>query len=190
MFHPQTDGISERKNQWVKQYLHLVKFALPEDWTYWLAITTAVHNNRRNETTNLLPNQILLGFKITLLPLNTPPSNNETAEQHLALVHQKCLHVIDVINRATKGKTAIPSQYKVNDEVWLEASNLKIRHQKTKLAPKWYRPFKIIKEISPSHTRSNSPHHGASMMYSMCPSSRPIIRLPCMGLTILDHLRT
>jgi hypothetical protein len=44
-FHPQTDGISERKNQWVEQYLRLVMSVSPEDWTHWLAIATAVHNN-------------------------------------------------------------------------------------------------------------------------------------------------
>ena len=64
-------------------------------------------------------------------------------------MHQKRLQAIDAINQATKGKPTLPSQYKVDDEVWLEASNLKIRHQKTKLAPKWYGPFKIIREISP-----------------------------------------
>jgi hypothetical protein len=30
-FHPQTDGISERKNQWVEQYLRLVTSNAPED---------------------------------------------------------------------------------------------------------------------------------------------------------------
>jgi hypothetical protein len=44
-FHPQTDGLSERKNQWVEQYLRLVTSASPEDWTKWLTIATAVHNN-------------------------------------------------------------------------------------------------------------------------------------------------
>ena len=123
--------------------------ASPEDWTYWLAITTAVHNNRKNETTDLSPNQILLGFETTLLPSETPPTNNEAAEQRLNLVHQKRLQAIDAINQAAKGKPTLPSQSKVNDEVWLEASNLKTQHQKTKLAPKRYGPFKIIKEISP-----------------------------------------
>jgi hypothetical protein len=33
-FHPQTDGISERKNQWVEQYLRLVTSASPKDWTH------------------------------------------------------------------------------------------------------------------------------------------------------------
>jgi transposase InsO family protein len=30
-FHPQTDGISERKNQWVEQYLRLVTATSPKD---------------------------------------------------------------------------------------------------------------------------------------------------------------
>jgi hypothetical protein len=61
-FHPQTDGLSERKNQWVEQYLRLVTSAQPEDWTEWLTIATTAHNNRQNATTKLSPNQILLGY--------------------------------------------------------------------------------------------------------------------------------
>ena len=97
-FHPQTDEISEWKNQWVEQYLRLVTSTSPEDWTHWLAIATAIHNNRRNETTDLSPNQILLGFKTMLLPVKTSPSNNKAAEQCLNLVHQKRLQAINAIN--------------------------------------------------------------------------------------------
>ena len=45
VFHPQTDGLSKQKNQWVEQYLCLITSASPEDWTHWLALATAVHNN-------------------------------------------------------------------------------------------------------------------------------------------------
>ncbi len=44
-FHPQTDGLSERKNQWIEQYLQLVTFMDPKGWTNWLTLATAVHNN-------------------------------------------------------------------------------------------------------------------------------------------------
>jgi hypothetical protein len=44
-FHPQTDGLSKRKNQWVEQYLWIVTSASPEDWMSWLSIASAVHNN-------------------------------------------------------------------------------------------------------------------------------------------------
>ena len=82
-FHPQTDGISERKNQWIEQYLRIVTSANPEDWTQWLDIASLVHNNRRNATTGLSPNQILMGYEPTLAPSETPPSNNETVEQRI-----------------------------------------------------------------------------------------------------------
>jgi hypothetical protein len=44
-FHPQTDSLSEWKNQWVKQYLWIVTSAFPEDWKDWLPIALAIHNN-------------------------------------------------------------------------------------------------------------------------------------------------
>jgi hypothetical protein len=40
-------------------------------------------------------------------------------------------------------------RYKLGDQVWLEATHLKLHYQKTKLAPKRYGPFVITKEISP-----------------------------------------
>jgi len=41
------------------------------------------------------------------------------------------------------------AQYLPGNQVWLEGKNLRLPFQATKLAPKRYGPFKIIKEISP-----------------------------------------
>jgi len=79
-FHPQTDGLLEQKNQWIEQYLHLVTSSSPEHWTQWLDIASAIHNNRRNATTGLSPNQILIRYETMLVPSNMPPSNNQTVE--------------------------------------------------------------------------------------------------------------
>jgi len=47
-------------------------------------------------------------------------------------------------------KSGTPSvQYNNRDQVWLEGKNLCLPYQATKLAPKRYGPFKIIKEIAP-----------------------------------------
>jgi hypothetical protein len=62
---------------------------------------------------------------------------------------EKKAQAIDAINWLAQMKQVITSQYKLGEQVWLEATHLKIRHQKMKLKPKWYGPFKIIKEISP-----------------------------------------
>src|SRR6266446_447222 len=65
-FHPQTDRLSEQKNQWVEQYLRLVTSMDPKGWVDWIALATAVHNNRVNVTTGMSPNQILLEYNPVL----------------------------------------------------------------------------------------------------------------------------
>ena len=99
--------------------------------------------------TDLSPNQILLGYKTALASPDMLSLNNQTTEEHLTLLKEKHAQTIDAINQTAKGKHIVLSQYKKGEQVWLEATNLKIHHQKTKLAPKQYGPFKIIKEISP-----------------------------------------
>ena len=55
------------------------------------------------------------------------------------------------MTRAINKKATITplAQYKPGDQVWLEATHLKLPHQGSKLNPKHYGPFKILKEISP-----------------------------------------
>src|SRR6266705_3201041 len=148
-FHPQTDGLSERKNQWVEQYLRLVTSAQPEDWTHWLPIASAVHNNRRNSTTGLSPNHILLGYDITLNPAAELQSSNETVEERLDTMRRKREQAIEALNKTARKSGTPAAQYKKGQKVWLEGANLKMPHQKTKLLPKRYGPFTITKEVSP-----------------------------------------
>ena len=58
-YHPQTDGLSERKNQWVKQYLRFITSTQQDDWSEWLAIASLVHNSRINTTIKMAPLQAL-----------------------------------------------------------------------------------------------------------------------------------
>ena len=148
-FHPQTDGISERKNQWIEQYLRLVTSTSPDDWTHWLALATAVHNNRRNVTTGLSPNQILLGYDLSLIPSGSATSNNDLVEKCMKTLLEKRAQAIDAINQSAKRDQGGALKYKLGDQVWLEATHLKLCHQTTKLASKRYGPFVITKEISP-----------------------------------------
>ena len=137
-FHPQTDGLSERKNQWVEQYLQIVTSANPEDWTQWLALALAVHNNRKNTTTGLSPNQILLGYEPQLTLEISPPSNNDLVEEHIKELMKNRDQATRAINEAAKGNRTIPSQYHIGDQVWLKGKNLKFPHQATKLNSKCY----------------------------------------------------
>ncbi len=62
---------------------------------------------------------------------------------------QSRAQAIEAINRTGHDLTIPPSQFKVNDRVWLDAKNLRLPYQTTKLAPKRHGPFHITKEISP-----------------------------------------
>ena len=148
-FHPQTDGLSECKNQWIEQYLRIVTSQHPEDWTNWLALATAVHNNRRNATTGLSPSQILLGIEPPLIPQKETPTGNQLAEERVKLMMQHRQEAIDALQRAA-GKVPEPSRVLTKgSQVWLEATHLKLPYQVSKLNPKRYGPFPITEVISP-----------------------------------------
>ena len=146
-FHPQTDGLSERKNQWIEQYLHTIVASHPEDWSYWIAIASAVHNNRINSTIGLSPNEILLGYSPRLAPSEVIRTDNEAVEKHVKRMMEAQDQATRLINQ--KAGRAPPSQFAIGDQVWLEGSHLRLPHQSTKLAPKRYGPFTITKQINP-----------------------------------------
>jgi hypothetical protein len=57
--------------------------------------------------------------------------------------------VIEAINQAVEKARRPEAQYTMGVQVWLEGKSLKLPYQSTKLVPKRYGPFKIIKEVSP-----------------------------------------
>ena len=186
-FHPQIDGLSECKNQWVEQYLHLVTLAIPEDWDRWLTTVSAVHNNRRNQTTSLSLNQILIGYNIPLQTPNDVETNNTLVEQRIRIMNQRREQAINALNKTAERSGTLPAQYKARDQVLLKGKNLQLPHQVTKLAPKRYGPFKIITEISPVVYQLQLPpawaihdmfHTSLLSPYSETPAHRPNFSRP------------
>jgi hypothetical protein len=143
------DGLSEQMNQWVEQYLQLVTSTNLEDWTHWLTIASVVHNNWINQTLGMTPNQVLLGYDVNLFLSENLASNNPSTDDWIKTLMDRCATAVEAINCSAWKSMVIPSQYQKGVQVWLEVVNLKIKHQKTKLAPKRYGPFMIEREISP-----------------------------------------
>src|SRR6266478_4295376 len=148
-FHPQTDGLSERKNQWVEQYLRLVTSMDPKGWVDWLTLATAVHNNRTNITTGLSPNQILFRYNPVLNTEESLKTMNDLVEMRSEAMNQNRRNAIWALNKSSDQNGPPPSQYKPGQQVWLDVTHLKLPHQKAKLTPKHLGPFNVIKEISP-----------------------------------------
>jgi hypothetical protein len=66
--------------------LQLVTSMAPEDWTQWLDLALLVYNNRKNETTGLSPNEILLGYEPETAPSETIQTKNEDAEDRIKIM--------------------------------------------------------------------------------------------------------
>jgi len=148
-FHPQTDGLSERKNQWIEQYLCLLTKAQQDDWDEWLTVTSAVHNNRINSTLGMTPNEALFGFRPNLYPQIPVDTPNEVVEKRLDLLQQKQVQATAAINKAARTPHIIKELFRVSDQVWLDVKNLTLPYQSNKLAPRWQGPFCIKQIISP-----------------------------------------
>src|SRR5712672_21433 len=148
-FHPQTDGLLEQKNQWVEQYLRLIANAQQEDWSQWLTVASAVHNDHVNATLGVSPSEVLLGYRPVLHPNQETSTNNQAAEQHLENLHQRRAQAIAAINKVAGRNPTPEGQFKQGDQVWLEASNLKLPYHTPKLAPRRQGLFKVSEVISP-----------------------------------------
>ncbi len=97
-FHPQTDGLSERKNQWIEQYLWAVTGGWPECWNEWLALASAVHNNWTNSTIHMSPNEALIGYQMKLLPNLIIQLQNPTVEEWIESVRERRDQAIQALN--------------------------------------------------------------------------------------------
>src|SRR5260370_16734654 len=70
----------------------------PEDWTNWLSIATAIHNDRKNITTGLSPNQILWGGEPHLMTSKGDNLKSQTIQQRLGTMKETRLYPITTIN--------------------------------------------------------------------------------------------
>ena len=105
------------------------------------------------------PTSIPTAFPITNIPatqerlLSLQKAREEASTAH-ELARQK------MIKRTTRGFTP----FKVNDKVWLESKNLKLRHESRKLAPKREGPFTITEVLNPLNYHLSLPER--KLVYS------------------------
>jgi hypothetical protein len=87
-YHPQTDGLTERTNEKVEQFLRLVS-ANQEDWSSALPIVTLIHNNSKNATIKMSPNLLLIEREPPATPSQAVGSTNPTAEQWVCQLRER-----------------------------------------------------------------------------------------------------
>ncbi len=145
-YHPQTDGQSERSNQWLEQYLQHICNLQQDNWADALPMAQFAHNLWPNATTKETPFSLIMGWMPRTTWTNSPstaPSANQRMEE--LMIRQQ--HTQDCIKHmqqlmAQRGNSKF-TPYHQGAIVWLEGVNLRTLYPMSKLAPKQYGPFPI-----------------------------------------------
>jgi len=156
-YHPHTDSLMERKNQWVEQFLQLIS-TNQSDWSMMLPLATLVYNNPWNSTTGLAPNQLLNGLEPAITPDQSANSDNPTVEPRVDQLRQRRKQATVALNNVANCKSPATNVFKHGQKVWLEAKNLALPYGSIKLALRWHGPFSITQVMSPVAYKLALPH--------------------------------
>ena len=151
VYHPRTDGQSERTNQWLEQHLRFWVNHHQDNWRQLLPMAEYAHNSWRNETTKMTPYQTLMGYnpaadwRPTNASVPAPITRLEqwTRARQVAYVQMKAAQ-----ERWARAKRE-GRKFQKGDLVWLEGRNLKTDQPTSKLAAKRYGPFTVAQVLSP-----------------------------------------
>lgn len=154
-FHPQTDGITERLNQTLEQYLRCYVNQQQDNWVELLPMAQFAYNSARNETTGMTPFYANYGYEPTAY--RQPRKKVANAEEALMLaknmtaLHMQLAKDIQFRNQrmikyANKKRITGPSLQK-GDKVYLLRKNIKTKRPSNKLDFKKLGPFEILEKI-------------------------------------------
>ena len=154
-YHPQTDGQTERVNQEVEQYLRLFVNHRQDDWAEWLSLAEFSYNNRVQASTRQTPFMLNYGRhpRLGVEPLKDVERTSvedfvkkmqASRQEAEAALHQAA----EDMARYYDQQRGVALTYKVGDQVWLDAKDIKTDRPSRKLSDKRYGPFKVVKVVS------------------------------------------
>ena len=133
--HPQTDGLSERAIQSLKQYLRIYCHDRQKRWARWLPLAEFAYNSSPHSVTKLSPMFSLYGFEPRGIQVNKDSDMASPAAEdwlyRLTTVHNQIHATLKAVNdrrselsQKMDGKEA--RKYKVGDMVLVDRRNLTI----------------------------------------------------------------
>ena len=157
VFHPQTDGQTEKVNQELEQYLRMFIDHRQEQWPDWLGIAEFAYNNKVHSSTKTLPFRVnyrqdpRMGFEMR------KKGKYEGAEKFVTKIkeiQEKVKVALGKVQEEMKyadRKRAEVDEYKVGDLVMLSTKDLKyqmVGRRTEKLMERFVGPYRIKKIVS------------------------------------------
>jgi len=165
-WHPQTDRQTERVNQELDQFLRLFVNEQQDDWYDLLPIVEFQHNNHIHSAMQQPPFLLdtgripRMGFE-----LRQDPSSLETVNKFTKRMESTTEEAKSAIRKAQEDMTRYYNRrrspvpiFQPGDQVYLDASDIKMTRPSPKLSHHRLGPFKIERQVGPLAYRLKLPH--------------------------------
>ena len=163
-FHPQTDGQTERMNQFIEAYLRAFTNYEMTNWEDLLATAEFAYNNARSTATHTTPFYANYGYHPVAANPPDPSARNPTSELYahwMTRVYKDAGRMLQQTQARMKKyadrKREEAPTFTRDQLVMLDARNIKTRRPAKKLDKKFLGPFKIQRILSPTAVKLTLP---------------------------------
>jgi hypothetical protein len=153
-FHPQTDGLTERYNRVLEEYLRSYISSTYDDWDEWLPLAQFAINNSKQESLRATPFFLNFGRHPRTPASLVAQSDIPGAEEFAASLQETIKKAKSALQAAQQRQKSFADrktrdvEFNVGDEVALDTRNLTLRTTgPNKLLPKYVGPFKVLQRI-------------------------------------------
>ncbi|CAJ0920656.1 unnamed protein product, partial [Ranitomeya imitator] len=155
-YHPETNGLVERTNQTLVTYLRHFVSARQDDWASLLPWAEFALNNAVADSTGQTPFLLNYGQHLRV-PVPMPVSSTDSRVADWAVEARDIWDRTQDAIRASKERMRVSADthrrpapvFAPGDLVWLSASNIRLRVESTKFAPRYIGPFKVLEQVNP-----------------------------------------
>lgn len=151
-YHPQTDGMVERLNQTLEQYLRAFQGAQKNHWVEHLPLAQFAYNNSKHSTTGETPFRANYGRNPKVLEEHsTPESGNEAGEYRAkswASIAKKLQQRKEAMESTANKSRRMEPAWEEGTKVYVSNRNAKIRGKGRKLEKLWSGPYEIQQRLS------------------------------------------
>ncbi|KAF8750875.1 hypothetical protein RHS01_08951 [Rhizoctonia solani] len=152
-YHPESNGQTERVNQFIEFYLRSYVAADHSDWATWLPLAEYAYNNAKHASTGKTPFELVYGRNPVMNPSNVP-SNVPEADQLANTLANEWKEAESALRmskeKMIRDKGTIP-EYSIGKMVWLDGKNVELRTNSNKLDPKRLGPFEVWRKFLATH---------------------------------------
>ncbi|QRW20585.1 hAT family dimerization protein [Rhizoctonia solani] len=157
-YHPQSNGQTEQVNPSIEHFLRAYSGVNQRDWTKWLPMAEFAYNNAVHSSMGKTPFKALYGWEPSLTPSNIP-TNVPEADDLAKTMEAQWKEVGSALQQSKQWMIAresgAPVEFKVGEEVWLDAKNVNLKTLSPKLMEQRLGPFKVIKRSPTALTDLN-----------------------------------